>query len=157
MFCIPKNENSIRPIFNYKKLTKALPCPKLKMGNIYQVARAKNWPIDLNYIKIDFAQAFFNLNIHEKSKYVTTRAVNKKRYVFNYLPFGISIAPYVCQTMIKQILKYAIQNGIQYCWGHIDDLPFAHKSKNYLKKFYEKLANKIVLTNWKINEIKSIT
>ena len=53
------------------------------------------------FAKIDFAQAFFNINLHPKSRMVTGFQVNGTRYQFRYSPFGISIAPFVCQTLTQ--------------------------------------------------------
>ena len=105
MFVIRKGEDSFRPIFNYAAMTPHLKSPSFVLPSVYQVVRRKRWPTNLWFAKIDFAQAFFNINLHPKSRMVTGFQVNGTRYQFRYMPFGISIAPFVCQTLLNAIME----------------------------------------------------
>jgi hypothetical protein len=117
------------------------------------VVRRKKWPTNLWYAKIDFAQAFFNINIHPKSKMVTGFQVNGVRYQFRYMPFGISIAPFVCQTLLNAIIE-TIKKDTPYVWGHIDDVIIAAKSRRVLQSAIDKLIIKLELAGWKLNKAK---
>ena len=93
---------------------------------------------NLFYVKIDFKQAFFNINLNKKSSFLTTFIYNKKYYKFNVLPFVIATAPFVCQMMLNQITKF-IKKYTNIVWGHIDDVILAHKDKNQLSAILKKL------------------
>ena len=119
MFVIQKGADSWRPIFNYATLTPFIYSPTFILPNVFQVAKRLKWTQNLWYTKIDIAQAFFNLNIHQDSKFVTAFESNNKFYQFNCLPFGISNAPYNCQLMINQVTKH-IKKSCPLVWAHLD-------------------------------------
>lgn len=62
-----------RPIVNFKHLSKYIKTPKFKLPSLYQRIARNPWPKMLYYIKIDFKHTFFNINLHEKAKYVQVR------------------------------------------------------------------------------------
>ena len=155
MFVIPKGENSIQPFFNYSQMTPYLKAPKLILTSIYQVVRRKPWARNLWYVKLDFAQAFFNIDIHPKSQMVTTIAVNGKRYEFTRMPFGISIAPFVCKTMLNGIIKW-IRERTNFVWGHIDDIIIGCESRRAMQSLVDKLLAKLDKAGWRVNKDKAV-
>ena len=120
-FFLLEGKEKIRPIFNYSQLTKSLNPPKFFLPSLYQIIKKRNWQENLYFIKLDFKQAFFNLNINPKSAYLTTFIYNKNFYKFNVLPFGIANAPFAAQMCLNQVTKF-IQSYTKYVWGHIDDI-----------------------------------
>jgi len=155
MFIIPKGTNSIRPIFNYSALTPFLVSPKFVLPSIFQVARKMDWPRGLFYAKLDIKQAFFNINMHPKSKYVTTFQVEDRRFTFNYLPFGLSIAPYICQKFINAICV-EIRKYVKYVWGHIDDILIADLDSRKIDNALKIIRGKLEQAGWPINYEKSV-
>ncbi len=107
------------------------------------------------YAKLDFSQAFFNINLHEKSKHVTNIKLGNKYYKFNYMPFGMSLAPFVCQQILNSIMKF-IRKTIECAWGHIDDIILAHKDNMFLRNFIKELLFKLSRAKWIINVKKSV-
>ncbi|CAF0936728.1 unnamed protein product [Brachionus calyciflorus] len=155
MFCVPKDENSFRPIFNFKKLSKYLKAPKFMLPSVYQILQKQNWPSNLFWVKLDIKQAFFNININKKSKYILTIKVNGKYYRFIVIPFGVSIAPFVCQQMLNAIMKF-IRTFTKFTWGHIDDIIIGHHDPTYLSNIVRTLITKMNKVGWMYNEIKSV-
>lgn len=154
-FFLLEAKEKVRPIFNYSQLTKSLNPPKFYLPSLYQVINRTNWAPNLFYVKIDFKQAFFNINLNKKSSFITTFVYNKKHYKFNVLPFGIATAPFVCQMLLNQITKY-IKKSTSFVWGHIDDIIMAHKDKNELAKILKHLLIKLERAGWEINLKKSV-
>lgn len=155
-FLVPKdNGSSVRPIFDFSHLTKCLKSPHFVLPSLFQLIRRKPWPPNLFYIKFDFSAAFFNINIKESSKYITSFIYNKTRFILNRLPFGISIAPFVCQKFVNAIVR-EIRNTTEHVWAHIDDILVAHHDPLILSKLAEHLIRKFTLVDWKLNIKKSI-
>ena len=132
IFAIPKANNKAREIIDYSHLTPHFKKPDMFLPSIFQVVESKEWADDLHYVKVNFRHAFHYINVKESSKYVTTFKYSGKYYEFNYLPFGISIAPFECQRFVNAITR-TIKRMTPYTWGHIDDILIAHNSKTVLK------------------------
>lgn len=155
MFLIPKGEDSVRPIFNYKPLTKHMAVPKFVMPSMFQVVRKLNWPQNLYYTKIDIKQAFFCIDMHPKSNFITKFSYNNKFYTFNRLPFGLALAPYICQTMLNAVMK-EIRRYTKWTWGHMDDILLAHEDPIFLKTVTKHIIQLLLQAGWKVNEEKTV-
>ena len=154
-FFLLESKGKIRPIFNYSQITKSLNLPKFYLPSLYQVINRTNWAPNLFYVKIDFKQAFFNINLNKKSSFLTTFIYNKKYYKFNVLPFGIATAPFACRMLLNQITKH-IKKSTNFVWEHIDDIIMAHQDKNQLSKILKDLLLKLERAGWEINLKKSV-
>lgn len=155
MFCIPKSNNDIRPIFNYVKMTDYLAKPSFVLPSIFQLIRKLDWPRNCYYAKIDIKQAFFNIPINQKSQFVTTFMCLGKYYSFRYLPFGIAVAPFVCQQFCNAIVKQ-IRQFTKFAWGHLDDIIIAHPNKQVIINIIKIITCKLEKAKWPINYEKSI-
>ncbi|RNA01740.1 hypothetical protein BpHYR1_000672 [Brachionus plicatilis] len=71
-FLVRRPGSKVRPIADFSSLTKCIEAPKFALKSLYQVATDTQWPRHLWYVKLDFKQAFFNVELHPKSKFVTT-------------------------------------------------------------------------------------
>ncbi|CAF0883698.1 unnamed protein product, partial [Brachionus calyciflorus] len=154
LFLVLKANKKARPIVDYSALTEYLKAPKFKLKSLFQVVN-KKWPPKLFYSKIDFSQAFFNINLHPNSKHVTTFVYNGKYYVFNRMPFGLSIAPYVQQQLLNCIIKF-IKKFTPYTYGHLDDIIIGHSNPKILRKILKKLLVKLNKVGWQVNYKKSV-
>jgi hypothetical protein len=133
IFFVPKSNGKLRPVVNYKHLTKSLPTPKMTLPSLYQIATRKEWPQNMWYCKIDIKNAFYNIAIHPSSQAVTTFVYKSKYFKFRAMPFGISIAPYVMQAHLNAILR-VIRKINPLSWGHIDDILLGNSNKETLIK-----------------------
>ncbi len=103
LFIIPKQNNKPRLIVDYSNLTPVLKPPKFYLPSIYQLVKRKQFPfVNPFFIKIDLKNAFYNIAIAEKSRYITT-FYYKTYHRFKYLPFGLSIAPFFMQLVTNYI------------------------------------------------------
>jgi hypothetical protein len=154
LFIIPKQNNEPRLIVDYSNLTPVLKPPKFYLPSIYQLRKRKQFPfINPFFIKIDLKNAFYNIAIAEKSRYITT-FYYKTYYRFKYLPFGLSIAPFFMQLVTNYISKYFVENGC-FSWVHLDDLIAISDDEFLLITVLRTVLEKLKKSNFLINEKKS--
>ena len=73
IFAIPKNNGEARLIIDYSNVTPLLRPPKYYLPSIYQIVSRKRFPFrEPFFIKIDLRNAFYNIPIHPKLRFVTT-------------------------------------------------------------------------------------
>ena len=155
LFIIPKQDGKARLIVDYSNITPILRPPKFYLPSIYQLLHKKHFPFSNPfYIKIDLKNAFYNIAIHEKSRYITTFWYAGKYYRFKYLPFGLSIAPFFCQILTNYITKYFSDRKV-FSWVHLDDLIAVSDDQNLLKEILNEVLMKLQKSNILINKKKS--
>ena len=157
-FYVVKDSSSttaVRPIVNYSHLSPHIKVPKLVLPSLFQIARKKLWSSNLSYVKLDFKQAFFNIPLHPKARHITSFYYGGKYFRFTKMPFGISLAPYVCQRFLSEILTF-IKKFTPFTWGHIDDILIAHEDGAYLQKIIKKVLEMCASAGWEVNFAKSV-
>ncbi|RNA03287.1 Transposon Ty3-I Gag-Pol poly [Brachionus plicatilis] len=154
-FLVRKPSSKIHPIADFSALTTCIEAPKFCLKSLYQVATDTQWPRHLWYVKIDFKQAFFNIDLHPNLKFVTTFGYGGKFYQFNRLPFGFSLAPYFQQTLLNAVLTF-IRKYTRFTYGHLDDLLIAHRDRAKLLVLVNVLRVKLKLAGWVLNTKKSV-
>jgi hypothetical protein len=107
-----KANGAARLIINYSHLTNKLNTPHYSAKSIFQLLHTKYWPRGLYYCKIDLQHAFYNLELKEDARFITTFKWEGKHYRFKRMPFGICIAPFYMQMFYMQIA--AIPNAVGY-------------------------------------------
>lgn len=75
IFTVPKPHKKIRPIIDFSHLTPHLKSPKMILTSVYQLLARKSWTTNLFYIKFDFKNAFYNIELKESCSHVRTNAV----------------------------------------------------------------------------------
>ena len=103
-----------------------------ELPNLYKVISKHNWAKRRFYIKLDIKQWFFNIPLHPLSQKLTTFEYRGVYYAFKVLPFGMSLAPFVAQTLLNSILK-KIRVCAPMSWGHIDDILISDRSARKLR------------------------
>ena len=74
------------------------------------------------------------IHIEEESRLLLTFRVVGRLWRFRVMPFGLGIAPYVCQTFLGAIIRY-IRRFTKHVAGYIDDILIGHRSKAKLVRF----------------------
>ena len=83
LFINPKQDGQARLIVDYSNLTPVLKPPKFYLPSIYQLLHRKHFPFSNSFfVKIDLKNAFYNIAIHPKSRYLTTFWYEGKYYRF---------------------------------------------------------------------------
>ena len=101
---------------------------------VNQVSKLDNYPIpkteDLlvtlgggeKFTKLDMAQAYQQLKLHEESKKFTTINTHKGLFQYNHLPFGVSSSPGIFQRAIENLLQ-----AIPHVVVRVDDILISGK------------------------------
>jgi hypothetical protein len=95
IFLIPKSNGLMRPVINLHHLVEYSDVPRFYLPSIFQIIRNKPWGAGLYYIKFDFKNAFFNIELHPKTYKLNNIYYGGKNYECKRLPFGASISPFV--------------------------------------------------------------
>ena len=155
-FLVAKPSRKTRPITNYKALSKKMDPPKFYLPSLYQLVENLEWSGKLHYLSLDLRQAFYNIPLHKASQFVTCFRAGGRFWQYNVLPFGLGLAPFVCQTFTQAICDFALREGIQIAKGHIDDMLFADQNPVLLKTVVDRIVEKLSRIRWRVNFDKSV-
>ena len=104
VFPVPKKNNTFRPVINLSRLNTMLKVPKFKMETVAKIAPCLTVP--LWGITVDLEDAFFHVPIAwEYHKYFAFE-MDGHIYVFQFLPFGLSPAPWAFSRIVKPIKSH---------------------------------------------------
>ena len=159
LFNIPKAPDTVRPIVNLSRLSECMETPPMVLESLFQlVARthsSEGWVNNLWYVKFDFSQAFFNVPIERRSRKFLAFGVGNQYFRFRVLPFGLGIAPFVCQTFLDSIISY-IRKWTPYAYGFIDDILVGASSRKVLTRIVKNLLLRFKQIKWRLNEKKCV-
>jgi hypothetical protein len=96
------------------------------------------------------------LKIHPKSQFVTTFEHNQKYYAFKRLPFGLSLAPLLCQVFTNYIVRRLRQLGATFAWGHMDDVIGGHHNEEQLAIIAQQIYQELLACGILLNMAKTI-
>ena len=98
---LAKSNGQVRLIADLRNSNVFIIAPKFALPNIYSVLlEPATW-----MMKFDLSNAFMHFDITEDMKpYCCFRDYKGKIMTWNKLPWGSSIAPYVCQTIMEPVL-----------------------------------------------------
>lgn len=120
---MPKNKEA-KLIIDNSAITDHLKCPKFYLPSVFQLIQRKDFK-DMFLVKIDLKDAFFHLNVHKDSRYVTTFKHLNKYYRYCFLPFSMSVSPFYMQIFCNCITNRFVREGCL-AWSHIDDILVGH-------------------------------
>ena len=101
IFLVPKKDQSFRLIIDLSLLNKYLVIPSFKMESVTNIASNITEP--LWGCTIDLTDAFFHVPIHWFFQMFFAFVVDNRIFVFQFMPFGLSIAPWTFTRIIKPV------------------------------------------------------
>lgn len=84
VFLVPKSIDESRLIVDFSRLTPHLPCPRFYLPSVFQLLGFLDFESKF-LCKLDLKDAFFHINIHPESQYVTTFKFDNKYYKYTCL------------------------------------------------------------------------
>ena len=102
MVVVPKPNGDVRICVDYSQLNQAVKRERLMIPSVDELLsqlKDAKW-----FSKIDCRSGYYQLEIHEASKELTTFITPFGRYVFNRLPMGISSAPEIYHREMTSIV-----------------------------------------------------
>ena len=101
IFLVPKKDQSFRLIIDLSLLNKYLVIPSFKMESVTNIASNITEP--LWGCTIDLTDAFFHVPIHWFFQMFFAFVVDNRIFVFQFMPFGLSTAPWTFTRIIKPV------------------------------------------------------
>ena len=156
IFTVPKKDGSLRPIIDLSSLNKLLKVPKFKMETLESISRAILGP--MWGCTADVTNAFHSVPLEWSHHIYFAFCIRDKGrvrvFVFQFLPFGLSTAPWAFTRIIRPIKRY-IRIHICPFHSYLDDffiLDFSAEALNANVPKIKALVDSLGLT-W--NEAKS--
>lgn len=117
-FCIPKKDQQIRVVTDFRELNKVIKRQPYPIPEIQEVMRKRT---EYTYMtKIDLSMIFYCFELDEQSKACTaTKHPNGSILEYKQLPMGLKISLDVAQAAMEEILQGLISNKV--C-VYIDDV-----------------------------------
>ena len=100
--CAPKKNGDIRLCVDMRRANTAVRRERHPMPTIDDVLHEMTGAA--TFSKLDLTQSFHQIELDEKSRFITTFATHKGLYRYRRLMFGISCAPEIHQRVIQQVL-----------------------------------------------------
>lgn len=105
------------------------------------------------FTTLDLQGAFHQIPMHSNSKEYTAFSTSWNKYQFNSMPFGLVNSPYTWLRAIHTVLKGIIGFG---AYVYMDDIIIYSKTLKEHTKILEKILQKLIHHNLKLNIEKSI-
>ena len=136
LFLVPKTEGRMRPVLNLKALNFWVQPQHFKMEGIHtlwEIVAEGKW-----LAKLDLKDAYFTVPIFLNHQKYLRFAVDKIRYQFTCLLFGLSCAPWAFTKVLKPVVAFLRSLGIPLI-VYIDDILVIGKSPDEVRDHVETL------------------
>ena len=152
LFMRLKKNGKKRPIIDLSELNKMLYFPSFKMETVAVISNTITG--ELWACSIDIKDAYFHVPINwEFHKFLAFKVKNRV-FVFQFLPFGLSPAPWAFTRVIRPVKKRLHSVG-QIIFSFIDDFILFAKSPEELSKAAEAALDLLQKLGFSINWEKS--
>ena len=152
LFCVPKPTGKARTVYNGKRVNKYLRAPRFRLPTPEQVLRSCK-PGSF-FAKLDLANAFWCIPIHADSQHLLGFKFDNNYYVWQRLPMGINVAPYIMQTLMKDVQRMARELGITHSWIYLDDILIVARTKEAARQQARAFFNLLRHLGFAISEDK---
>ena len=115
---VPKSDDQWRLILDLSSLNNFIATPSFQMSNLAEAQKLihkDDWMCTL-----DLEKAYWHVPIHPQSRKFLCFRFQNSGYVFNVLPFGLSVAPYWFTRIMVPFLNVLHSEGIKVL-SYIDD------------------------------------
>jgi len=140
VFNVPKKDGTFRTVFNFVMANNCLLPNKYPIPMILElVHRAASYKY---HILLDLRNAYNQIYLEKRYRFLTNFRFKNETYQWNVLPFGLSTAPSIFQSILNLLLEKHLNKGIDI---YLDDIHIYANSKQEcidlcaftLKKFKE--------------------
>ena len=156
MFSRPKKNGSHRPIIDLSSLNKFLIIPRFKMETVSSISKSLCHP--LWGCKVDLTDAFQHVPLHwlfhKFFAFVIGKGIHMRVFVFQYLPFGLSTAPWAFSRVIRPIKRH-IRSILISLHSYLDDFLILASSPDNLSSVTQIVLDTLKGLGFSINMEKS--
>ena len=153
MFVVPKDEDKVRPIIDLSALNKFLIIPSFKMETALKIALTivgSLWGC-----KIDLKDAYFHVPLNWFFQVYFAFIMDEKFFVFQYLPFGLAVAPWAFTRIIKPVKSHLHKMSLRIS-SFLDDFLLLAESPEELNRISSLVLTLLKNLGFSINKEKSI-
>lgn len=154
IFGVPKGDGSSRLVINLKPLNKLLIVPHFKMETLVLI-RDVVFKGDF-CCKVDFADAYFAVNIRNEDRNFLAFRWNNDIFRFNCLPFGLATAPFIYTKLMRVVAEDLRRKGVRLL-HYLDDWAFFAQDPVELIKIIQLALNFFESLGLRVNKEKSLT
>ena len=152
IFLVPKKDNSDRLIIDLSFLNKFLITPTFKMETIEKIAPCISVP--MWGCTLDLQDAYFHVPINWFFQIFLAFMVDLQIYVFQFLPFGLSVAPWTFSRVIKPIKAHIHILTIRF-HTYLDDFLILSLTPGSLVEHLSYILSLLETLGFQINRQKS--
>ena len=154
LFVVAKGEDKVRPIIDLSILNKYLVVPSFKMETALKIALNILGP--LWGCKIDLKDAYFHVPVSWLFQLFLAFMMDDRIYVFQYLPFGLAVAPWAFTRIIRPVKGFLHKEGLRIS-SFLDDFLLLAESPEELNRISALVLDLFKRLGFSINKEKSIT
>ena len=154
LFVVAKGEDKVRPIIDLSILNKYLVVPSFKMETALKIALNILGP--LWGCKIDLKDAYFHVPVSWLFQLFLAFMIDDRIYVFQYLPFGLAVAPWAFTRIIRPVKGFLHKEGLRIS-SFLDDFLLLAESPEELNRISALVLDLFKRLGFSINKEKSIT
>jgi len=152
MVLVPKGQKDFRMVIDYREVNKAIVREPYPMPSLEKVwADIPHNGGKLFFTKLDLKDAYFHIELHEEVRHLTTFMTANGLMRFTRLPFGLSCAPELFQSVMEKLFADC-KNLVVY----MDDVLVYGRSLEELEKLVKEVKRVIEINHLTINEEKSL-
>ena len=137
VFIVPKKDGPLRMVIDLHILNRLLVVPHFLMESVLKIAEGiieRLWGCT-----IDLKDAYFHVPMAWFFHQFLAFAVEGRTYVFQYLPFGLSLAPWAFHRVIKPVMAQLHREFIR-IHSYLDDFLNLHPLREGLLQSRESVA-----------------
>lgn len=151
---VPKKGGKRRLIHNLRYLNKFLAARKFKyedISTIAEIVQEGDWMTVL-----DVQDGFYHISIHPASRWLLGLEWQGRYFVWNVLPMGLSLSPWVFTKITRPILQYLRQIGHK-ATAYMDDFSLINHSRPGCLALTQLFCDLMCRLGWFLSESKSRT
>ena len=152
LFTREKKNGKLRPVIDLSQLNRLLVVPTFKMETVAVISRAISE--NLWAISVDIEDAYFHVPVAWEFHKFLAFKIRRRTFVFQFLPFGLSPAPWAFSRVIKPIKSHLRQLLIA-VFSFLDDFVVFAETPKLLLQITEVVLEKLRNLGFRINWEKS--
>ena len=152
LFLVTKKDGPFRPVLDLSRLNKYLVVPHFKMESIQSIALSIVEP--MWGCTLDMQDAFFHVPIAWRFHGYLAFVLDGRVFVFQYLPFGLALAPWAFNRIINPVKSHLHLCSI-HAHSYLDDFFFLSSTPEGLQDVVEYVLGLFKRLGLSVNDKKS--
>lgn len=152
LFAVPKRGGGWRPCLNLKPLNRFVEAPPFTLKGIAELRQLLR-PGD-HMVSLDLKDAYWHVPLAPAHRRFFTFWFGGRLYRFDVLPFGVSVAPYVFDRLLRPLVAWLRRAGVRLC-VYLDDLLILGTSPEECRRHGQMVADLLADLGFRLHPDKS--